>query len=527
MKIQVSAKSIFEVGQRSNQEDYLYPAMSDQPLTGDLFILCDGMGGHEKGEVASQTVCQVMSSYIGQHRREDGFFDEADFKNALSAAYEALDAKDTSSEKKMGTTLTFVKFHKGGCFIAHIGDSRIYQIRPATKSILHKTRDHSLVNDLISLGELTPEEARTSKQKNIITRAMQPHQDRRAQADCVNLTDLQAGDYFYMCSDGMLEISEDSEIVNILSMDRSDAEKIEILRSVTRENRDNHSAHLIRIVSVENDPDKAAVPPVAPPAAPVTPPKLTPTTPPTPPVTPPTPAPAAASTTPPTTRPAAPAATAPKAAPVTASAPARRSSPLPRIIPMLLGLVFLAAITYGMVCMLKKTRDKEEVTPPMTTTTVPDNPRPQPQPQRPTNHNPAQSASQTQNHNQTQTENTPVVLTPQEPQSPQQIIEDAEPSSVPDPTVTAGPNVADIEADVEAETANLMISSNPLGASIYIDGADTGFKTFKVIEGLSIRIHKVELKKEGYKTLTEYVDLAKTKNLNRNLEPITDGQDNE
>ena len=521
MKIQVSAKSIFEVGQRSNQEDYLYPAMSDQPLTGDLFILCDGMGGHEKGEVASQTVCQVMSSYIGQHRREDGFFDEADFKNALSAAYDALDAKDTSAEKKMGTTLTFVKFHKGGCFIAHIGDSRIYQIRPATKSILHKTRDHSLVNDLISLGELTPEEARTSKQKNIITRAMQPHQDRRAQADCVNLTDLKAGDYFYMCSDGMLEISEDSEIVNILSMDRSDAEKIEILRSVTRENRDNHSAHLIRIVSVENDPDKAVVPPVAPP-------KPTPTAPPTPPVTPPTPAPAAASTTPPTTRPAAPAATAPKVAPVTASAPARRSSPLPRIIPMLLGLVFLAAITYGMVCMLKKTRDKEEVTPPVTTTTtVPDNPRPQPQPQRPTNHNPTQSASQTQNHNQIQTENTPVVPTPQEPQAPQQTIEDASPSSDPDPNVSAGPNVADIEADVEAETATLMISSYPLGASIYIDGADTGYKTFKLIEGLSISIHKVELKKEGYKTLTEYVDLAKKKNLNLTLEPITDGQDNE
>ena len=248
MKIQVSARSIFEVGQRSNQEDFLYPALSDQPLTGDLFILCDGMGGHENGEVASQTVCHTMSSYIEQHRREDGLFEEADFRKALSTAYDALDAKDTAAEKKMGTTLTFVKFHKGGCFIAHIGDSRIYHIRPATKEILYKTRDHSLVNDLISLGEMTPEEARTSTQKNIITRAMQPHQERRAQADCINLTDLQVGDYFYMCSDGMLEISEDSEIVNILSMNRSDVDKVEILKGATRENRDNHSAHLIRIV---------------------------------------------------------------------------------------------------------------------------------------------------------------------------------------------------------------------------------------------------------------------------------------
>ena len=113
------------------------------------------MGGHEAGEVASQTVCEAMSRYIAAHPREDGLFDENDFRAALDAAYDALDARDAGGEKKMGTTLTFVRFHSGGCFLAHIGDSRIYHIRPG-EGILYRTDDHSLVNSLVHKGMLSP-----------------------------------------------------------------------------------------------------------------------------------------------------------------------------------------------------------------------------------------------------------------------------------------------------------------------------------------------------------------------------------
>lgn len=253
MQYKINAFSIQELGQRSNQEDSLFPSFSEKPSNGELYILCDGMGGHAAGEVASQTVCETMSRYIKEHPREDGLFEENDFNAALNAAYDELDARDTGDEKKMGTTLTFVKFHEGGCFIAHIGDSRIYHIRPSDKQILHVTRDHSLVNSLIDLGEMTPEEAKTSRQKNIITRAMQPNQEVRPQADCCNLTNLKAGDYLYMCSDGMLEMMEDSELVNILCLPQSDTKKVDILKGATKENRDNHSAFLIRIVSMSGD----------------------------------------------------------------------------------------------------------------------------------------------------------------------------------------------------------------------------------------------------------------------------------
>lgn len=253
MAIRCKYVSLHELGKRSNQEDSLYPKLGEVIPDNDLFILCDGMGGHECGEVASQTVCESMSSYILSHP-------DTDFEAALDAAYNALDAADSSQGKKMGTTMTFLKIDKEACIVAHIGDSRVYQIRPSERSIIYVTRDHSLVNDLVACGELTEEEAKNSKQKNVITRAMQPHQSKRSKADVAILTDVKEGDYFYMCSDGMLEISENEDIVNVISMDISDEEKMEIFKGVTVDNSDNHSAHLIHIIECVEDAQEKIIP---------------------------------------------------------------------------------------------------------------------------------------------------------------------------------------------------------------------------------------------------------------------------
>lgn len=250
MKIKNTARLIQELGQRANQEDSIFPPFSIEAVSQNCYILCDGMGGHSSGEVASKAVCETMGRHVNEYSGEYDYFGEKDFQRALDAAYDALDALDDGAENKMGTTLTFLKIHKGGCFVAHIGDSRVYQIRPSEKRVLFVTRDHSLVNDLVALGELTPEEAKVSNQKNVITRALQPHLERRPHADCINLTDVRPGDYFFLCSDGMLESTEDEELVNMLSMNCSDEEKIKMLLGVTRENRDNHSAILVNIEDV-------------------------------------------------------------------------------------------------------------------------------------------------------------------------------------------------------------------------------------------------------------------------------------
>ena len=247
---------------RPHQEDCIFPEQGKLKDSDRLFILCDGMGGHDAGEVASATVCEAMSRIIlnDGHDKEETFT-SVYFAKALDAAFKALDDKDTHAEKKMGTTLAFLKFHKGGVFIAHIGDSRVYHIRPGKNGeetkILHETSDHSLVNDLIKVGELTREEARINGQKNVITRAMQPHLESRPKAEVYETSDITPGDYFYMCSDGMLEqvdMDNGSSLKNIFSNNGGALEnKIKILRKVTDQNTDNHSAFVIQVEDVYQD----------------------------------------------------------------------------------------------------------------------------------------------------------------------------------------------------------------------------------------------------------------------------------
>lgn len=239
---------IYELGKRDNQEDCLYPNVDNGFYLLNYFILCDGMGGHAQGEIASGTVCRVMSEWIGTNVKDRSVTEE-DFQTALSAAYDELDTLDTDdSPKKMGTTLTFVSFSDSGVLAAHIGDSRIYHIRPSAESpVLYKTTDHSLVNDLFKIGEITEEEMATSKSRHILTRAVQPHQEYRSEADVRLLTDVQEGDYIYLCSDGMLENITDAELVEIFRASVSDDKKKQMLLDNSADNRDNHSAFIIRI----------------------------------------------------------------------------------------------------------------------------------------------------------------------------------------------------------------------------------------------------------------------------------------
>lgn len=272
MKYKIKVYSIWEFGQRKDaegnphQEDCTYPLPADLKDTDRTFILCDGMGGHDAGEVASATVCQAMGEYIAQDKEREAkdIFSDNVLKGALAAAFDALDLKDNGAEKKMGTTMTFLRLHRDGATIAHIGDSRVYHIRPGKDGmdtrILFETEDHSLVNNLIKIGELTREEARHSSQKNVITRAMQPHPDYRPKADIYHTADIQAGDFFYMCSDGMLEQSDmesGESLRNIFSHKIDSTErKVEILKDVTENNRDNHTALIIEVVEVSGDPTK-------------------------------------------------------------------------------------------------------------------------------------------------------------------------------------------------------------------------------------------------------------------------------
>ena len=235
--------SIHEIGQRPNQEDSIIQ------WNNRLFVLCDGMGGHEKGEVASQTVCQSLVTWFEEHINPDDLFTDDKLREALEYAYQQLDKYADGNPKQMGTTLTLLYIHKQGVIAAHIGDSRIYHIRPEV-GVLYQSRDHSLVFDLFQAGEITYEEMANFPQKNMVTRAMTPGEDNRHRPDIIHITDIQPNDYLYICSDGMLEQMDNDQIVNLLSSRLTNEEKRNKLIELTKGNQDNHSAWIIHIKDV-------------------------------------------------------------------------------------------------------------------------------------------------------------------------------------------------------------------------------------------------------------------------------------
>lgn len=236
-----SPLSIHEIGKRDNQEDAV--AQWDNRL----FVLCDGMGGHEKGEVASQTVCQAIVSWFEEHINPDDLFTDDLLKEAIEHAYTELDKySDITKPRQMGTTLTLLYIHKQGVTAAHMGDSRIYHIRPK-EGVLYQSRDHSLVFNLFQAGEITYEEMQNYPQKNVVTRAMTPGKNNRMRPDVIHITDIHPDDYFYMCSDGMLEQMSNDELVELLSSDATDEEKRQHFITLTANNQDNQSAWIIHV----------------------------------------------------------------------------------------------------------------------------------------------------------------------------------------------------------------------------------------------------------------------------------------
>ena len=239
-----------EIGGRSNQEDSIFPIKGEANESTRLFLVCDGMGGHENGEVASGLVCSTFGKLLANVDHE-GFTVEM-FLDALNEAYDALDREDPDpqSMRKMGTTLTFLHLNDHEVVVAHMGDSRVYHVRPSEQNaIIYQSSDHSLVNELVRAEIITPEEALTHPRRNVITRAMQPKLDPRHKADVRTFNDVQAGDYFFLCSDGVLESVSNDALVEILRRDVADVEKIEAVKALcAASSRDNFSAYLVPVV---------------------------------------------------------------------------------------------------------------------------------------------------------------------------------------------------------------------------------------------------------------------------------------
>lgn len=146
--------AITEKGGRSNNEDSIYPLPEQVTLDQKLFMVCDGVGGAEKGEVASSLACESIQTFFSTFLKDDP---TPEFiHKAVHYAEVCFDSYVQEHPEAMGmaTTLTMAYIASSGIVLAHIGDSRIYHLRKG--EILYQTEDHSLVNSLVKLGKITP-----------------------------------------------------------------------------------------------------------------------------------------------------------------------------------------------------------------------------------------------------------------------------------------------------------------------------------------------------------------------------------
>jgi serine/threonine protein phosphatase PrpC len=255
MEIKIGAVLTFSfLGKRIKNEDYIYPTMPNS--NSQLFIVCDGIGGWAKGEEASRIVGEELFSFFDQHPTSSV---------TLSYLMDALNQVQLSLTKylsdhpmvsKMGSTLALLHLTEAGVSFVHLGDSRIYWIR--NDQILHKTQDHRYILDLIANGVITTEQAQSHPRRNTLSKAIFAQNSSEVTSlskptlTFVDKEDLRVGDYFFLCTDGVLENINDFLLTDILSSSNTNEDKVtNLLKYCDGKTSDNYSGILIQVASHE------------------------------------------------------------------------------------------------------------------------------------------------------------------------------------------------------------------------------------------------------------------------------------
>ena len=201
---------------RSDNQDYLgkFPTGNDDLAypKGQLFLVADGMGGHERGREASETAVRIISE-VYYSSKQEGI--EESLKAAFEAANEEIFQRANRGDGivKMGTTCSALVISEYQAYIAHIGDSRIYRINP--EGITQLTEDHTQVAEMLRKGILSEEEAQHHPSQSVLVRALGVKQD--IEIDLVSNILLRADDHFVLCTDGLGKIPLEDIRQNVVS----------------------------------------------------------------------------------------------------------------------------------------------------------------------------------------------------------------------------------------------------------------------------------------------------------------------
>lgn len=207
---------------REVNQDYVFVSEQSIGNIPNLLIVADGMGGHKAGDFASRFVVEEVKKSLASST-QDG--PEAMMKEAiLSANHKLIEtAKKDSRLEGMGTTLVVATVIEHTLYFANIGDSRLYLLNDEIKQL---SRDHSFVQEMVRLGGIDPEQAKHHPDKNIITRAIGAKEN--VEIDFFEYH-LKKGDIILMCTDGLSNMMEDIQILQIVKQSRDVVEAVEQL----------------------------------------------------------------------------------------------------------------------------------------------------------------------------------------------------------------------------------------------------------------------------------------------------------
>lgn len=211
-----------------------------------LFAVADGMGGAQAGEVASRMAVEVLHEGLGDAK--DGTMAERLRDRVVEANRRIHDrAQSDSSNAGMGTTLTAAYVDERELVVVHVGDSRLYRLRHGHLERL--TRDHSLVEELVRQGRLTPEEAAEHPQRSIITRALGPESEVAVDSEVLR---VENHDLYMVCSDGLTAMLSEDRIEDLLNVDASLNERVDALVDAANDagGRDNITVLLLSLIHI-------------------------------------------------------------------------------------------------------------------------------------------------------------------------------------------------------------------------------------------------------------------------------------
>jgi len=233
--------SITDVGQKRNMnQDYVYTSENPVGNLPNLFVVADGMGGHNAGDFASKYTVKQLVKLIESSEETNPV---KIMRQSIELANMQLlqKANENSELMGMGTTLVAATIVKEYIYIANIGDSRLYIINSGIRQI---TKDHSLVEEMIRLGEIDREDAKNHPDKNIITRAIGAAEE--ISVDFFEMK-LEKDDTVLMCSDGLTNMIDDDEICQIIKNQKTPEQKAQKLVETANNNggKDNIAVIII------------------------------------------------------------------------------------------------------------------------------------------------------------------------------------------------------------------------------------------------------------------------------------------